>query len=145
MRSSYRLRAITERTTLADGTVLSAAQHGPAVSARHPLGTYVQDFEYVAGLGDLDEHNGRVCVTPEYPQGTYAYFVTLYAALAPEYPYTLGPTYYGTVAPGNTGPRSGHTTPTEPVWPGEPGGPDGRLTLTLGSRDFFWLQVQDEG
>ena len=37
------------------------------------------------------------------------------------------------------------TTPTEPVWPGEPGGPDGRLTLTLGSRDFFWLQVQDEG
>lgn len=39
-------------------------------------GTYVADYEYVAGLGDLDECNGRWCVTPEYPDGTYAYFLT---------------------------------------------------------------------
>ena len=25
--------------------------------------------------GDLDEHNGRYGRTPEYPNGTYAYFV----------------------------------------------------------------------
>lgn len=39
-------------------------------------GTFVEDFEYVAGLGDLDACNGRVTVTPEYPSGTYAYFLT---------------------------------------------------------------------
>lgn len=39
-------------------------------------GAFVNDYEYVEGLGDLDECNGRFCVTPEYPQGTYAYFLT---------------------------------------------------------------------
>ena len=27
--------------------------------------------------GDLDSHNGRYCRTPDYPKGTYAYFVGL--------------------------------------------------------------------
>lgn len=39
-------------------------------------GTYTQDYEYVAGLGDLDEHNGRFGVTPEYPDGIYHYYIT---------------------------------------------------------------------
>ena len=39
-------------------------------------GTYTQDFEYIAGSGDLDECNGRVGVTPEFPQGTYYYTIT---------------------------------------------------------------------
>lgn len=39
-------------------------------------GTYTQDFEYVAGSGDLDECNGRVGITPEYPNGIYHYFIT---------------------------------------------------------------------
>lgn len=39
-------------------------------------GTYVADYEYVPGLGDLDECNGRTCVTPEFPDGTYAYVLT---------------------------------------------------------------------
>ncbi len=39
-------------------------------------GTYVQDFEFVSGLGDLDECNGRTGVTPEYPDGTYYYVLT---------------------------------------------------------------------
>ncbi len=39
-------------------------------------GTYTQDFEYVTGLGDLDECNGRVGVTPEFPGGTYYYVIT---------------------------------------------------------------------
>lgn len=39
-------------------------------------GTYNQDFEYVEGLGDLDECNGRTGVTPEYPDGTYYYVLT---------------------------------------------------------------------
>lgn len=31
---------------------------------------------FYTGLGDLDENNGRFCVTPEFPNGTYAYFIT---------------------------------------------------------------------
>lgn len=39
-------------------------------------GRFAQDFEYVKGWGDLDECNGRLTVTPEYPQGIYCYFIT---------------------------------------------------------------------
>ncbi|HAA13409.1 MAG TPA: hypothetical protein DCE41_17655, partial [Cytophagales bacterium] len=39
-------------------------------------GTYIQDYEWVDGLGDLDECNGRYGVTPEYPNGTYYYVIT---------------------------------------------------------------------
>ena len=39
-------------------------------------GTFIQDFEYVEGLGDLDECNGRTGVTPQYPDGTYYYVLT---------------------------------------------------------------------
>jgi len=39
-------------------------------------GTFTQDYMYVAGAGDLDECNGRYGVTPEYPAGTYHYFIT---------------------------------------------------------------------
>lgn len=110
MRTSYRLRTMADRTTLPDGTVLNANQYGPAIGGQYPLGAYIEDIEYASGLGDLDEHNGRFCITPEYPGGTYAYFVTLDADLEPAYPYVLGPTYYGTVPAGNTGPGSGHNT-----------------------------------
>lgn len=39
-------------------------------------GTYTNDFEYIDGSGDLDQCNGRQTVTPEYPDGTYAYYLT---------------------------------------------------------------------
>ena len=39
-------------------------------------GTYVQDYEYAAGTGDLDECNGRVSTTAEYPAGIYHYDLT---------------------------------------------------------------------
>jgi hypothetical protein len=39
-------------------------------------GEFVQDYEYVNGSGDLDECNGRVAVTPENPDGIYAYHIT---------------------------------------------------------------------
>ena len=44
-------------------------------------GRFDQDYEYVAGLGNLDQCNGRNGPTPEYPQGIYQYFVTR------DYPY----------------------------------------------------------
>jgi len=39
-------------------------------------GIYSNDYEYVYGLGTLDEANGRNGVTPEYPNGTYYYVIT---------------------------------------------------------------------
>jgi hypothetical protein len=39
-------------------------------------GSFVQDYEYVASAGDLDQCNGRFGVTTEYPQGIYHYIIT---------------------------------------------------------------------
>jgi hypothetical protein len=39
-------------------------------------GVYSNDYEFVDGLGTLDEANGRTGVTPEYPGGTYYYVIT---------------------------------------------------------------------
>jgi hypothetical protein len=48
---------------------------------------FIEDYQYVEGLGDLDEHNGRYCITPEYPDGVYAYFATNI------FPFFIGDTY----------------------------------------------------
>jgi len=98
IRSSYRLRNITVRQTSPDGTPLLENQYGPAVAPPYVLGYYIEDFEYVAGLGDLDAHNGRTCVTPEFPGGTYTYFTTTNQDDTSAYPYAVGPQYYGVVA-----------------------------------------------
>ena len=42
----------------------------------YALGTFAQDWEYIDGSGDLDECNGRVGVTPEFPNGIYHYYAT---------------------------------------------------------------------
>ena len=39
-------------------------------------GTFVGDYEFKKGNGHLDDCNGRFCVTPDFPNGTYAYFLT---------------------------------------------------------------------
>lgn len=39
-------------------------------------GTYTQDYEYVKDSGDLDECNGMNIVSKEFPEGSYAYFLT---------------------------------------------------------------------
>lgn len=39
-------------------------------------GVYSNDYEYVLGLGTLDEANGRNGITPEFPNGTYYYVIT---------------------------------------------------------------------
>lgn len=62
MRSSYRLK-----------TTPDAGRPPTSVA---PMGTFTQDYEYVAGLGDLDECNGRTDASPEFPKGAYHYYVT---------------------------------------------------------------------
>ncbi len=39
-------------------------------------GTYVEDYQFVEGSGDLDEFNGLFLSTDEYPEGIYAYMIT---------------------------------------------------------------------
>lgn len=95
MRSSYQLRRISGRETWADGTRLTPGQYGPAVSAEFPLGTFVEDYEYVAGSGDLDAYNGAFVRTPEYPEGTYAYFLATDAAGRMAFPYLLAGRFHG--------------------------------------------------
>lgn len=55
-------------------------------------GAFIEDFTYAEGSGLLDQYNGRYAVTPEYPDGTYAYFLTFTNSglLIPKYPYIVG-------------------------------------------------------
>ncbi len=98
MRSGYRLRQIKRRTQLPDGTALTPAQFGPDVSEQFPLGAFVEDYEFAANVGDLDEFNGCFAKTPEYPAGTYAYFLTTDAAGRLAFPYLLAHRYHGQVS-----------------------------------------------
>ena len=83
--SSYQLKNISTRA------------NGPDVDATYHLGYFREDYEYIVSTGEdhLDEHNGRLCVTPEYPDGTYAYFATVDENWNSTYPYVVGPTFYG--------------------------------------------------
>ncbi len=105
-------------------TTLTAAQYGPNVNATFSLGRYTEDNDYLGDLGqtqgvgfDLDEYNGRWCVTPEFPGGTYAYFNVISANGNPAYPYNIGRQYYGTSTAGAV------TTITETVVTNFIGGP----------------------
>ena len=107
----------TGRTTLpiwasiAQGrsTQLASNQYGPNVGTEnHTLGHFIEDYAYKGNLGfaqgidfDLDLYNGRFCKTPEYPEGTYAYFVCIEADGTPVFPYNIGRWFYG-VASGGT-------------------------------------------
>ena len=60
-------------------------------------GYFIEDYSFTDS-GNLDIHNGRICKTPEFPQGVYAYFVgittdTTTSNLVPQYPYFIGDTY----------------------------------------------------
>lgn len=72
LKSSYRLRE--ERRP-----------SGPSNPGGKPDGTFLSDYEFQSGLGDLDRCNGRHCVTPDYPEGTYAYFLTSDWPVIPRY------------------------------------------------------------
>jgi len=95
IKSGFQLRNITARTLWADGTDVA---DGPVVSTTYPLGYFREDYEFVTHAGQedyLDAHNGRFCITPEYPNGIYCYFATVDANWNSAYPYVVGPYFYG--------------------------------------------------
>jgi hypothetical protein len=97
MKSSYSLRSISVRTHHAGNVDVP---DGPPISNNYPLGYYREDYAYTAHTDPdyLDDHNGRFCITPEYPNGTYAYFCTVDEDWNSAYPYAVGPTFYGQFA-----------------------------------------------
>ena len=114
MRSSYRLKT---GTRVAIGTE-------SAVPTGSYDGTYYEDYEYVAGLGDLDEHNGRIAYTPEKPSGMYAYYVTIDEDSLPVFPYVIGTKYYGKPEIANY-----ETTPSPETDPDFPAGDPDNLGI----------------
>jgi hypothetical protein len=97
-------------------------ENGPDVSSSFPIGRYIEDWAYLGDLikpstgkpyqlgvdFDLNEYNVRYCVTPEFPQGTYAYFLNIDARGAPVFPYNTNRFFFGN-------PTGGTATPSEAV------------------------------
>jgi hypothetical protein len=84
-------------------------------------GKFTADYEFVQGSGDLDECNGRFGVTPEFPEGTYHYYIT------DEFP-GIPRQWRGTPDPSfkKRGPGPGGRGPGGPGGPGSRPPPGGR-------------------
>ena len=94
MKSSYRLNSLRP--------------DGPP-TAIYPLGFFTEDYTYYENNDDsyLDRNNGRFCITPDFPKGTYAYFATVDPGNVassgafrnfkqPQFPYLIGDKYTST-------------------------------------------------
>ena len=111
--------AVTKRQNIPQWAVrlfnVSSNQTGPDVSTSYPLGRYMEDNDYLGDVintntgtdyqqgvdFDLDQYNGRWCVTPEFPNGTYAYFVAIDSNGTPVFPYDIGRAFYGSAVGGS--------------------------------------------
>jgi len=83
------------------GYILSLDSNRPPL----PPEFFVEDFKYFPSDDEtvLDENNGRFCKTPDFPNGTYAYFATFETALEsggifngfrkPKFPFLIGKNY----------------------------------------------------
>jgi hypothetical protein len=155
---------VTGRTTLplwaqaAEGrTNLTSSQYGPSttktpdMTGSFALGRYAEDNDYLGDLPtnltagvqwDLDRYNGRYCVTPDYPGGTYAYFVSINADGTSAFPYLIGRQFAGIVSGGTV------SSITEPVTTNFTGGANARLAITAVNADstgdvtLTWSSVQ---
>jgi hypothetical protein len=81
-------------------------------------GCFVEDFDYVAGSGDLDECGGRTGVTPEFPGGTYHYVLTEDFPFVPRFfRGTPDPSFARREGPGGPGGADGRHGPPPPRQP----------------------------
>ena len=113
------------------------AMTGPNNFATYPLGRYLEDNAYLRdlinpGTGssfvqsvdfDLNEWNTRWCVTPEFPNGTWAYFLCIASNGTPVFPYNISRTFFGTTQGGEV------ASITEPVTTNFVGGANAALVL----------------
>jgi hypothetical protein len=103
---------------MVSGYKLARVQKGRPSYNSFPNGFFANDYIFT-GDGDLDVHNGRFCVTPDYPNGVYAYFCTISEGIdtdgpftnyrRPVFPYAIGDTYKSTPIAFNFLARSNQT------------------------------------
>ncbi len=92
-------------TQMKSGYELNLNENRPPTSI-FPEGFFIEDYTHykVSDETVLDENNGRFCVTPDYPNGTYAYFLTINDKFSstsgifekyrePVFPYVIGENY----------------------------------------------------
>ena len=82
--------------TLSESVTLTA---GDTLTFEFLPGAFIEDYMYLPNYGTLDQYNGRYCVTPDFPNGTYAYFATQDTNNNPVYPYFIGSAFYGSLTP----------------------------------------------
>ena len=87
------LDSSSSKRILESGYVLDSTLVSDRPSGFVP-GFFVEDYRY-DDSGDLDIHNGRFCKTPDFPQGTYAYFagIATDGLYTPKFPYFVGERY----------------------------------------------------
>jgi len=122
------------------GPDLNINQQGPS-HASIPVPYYMEDyafkgdlpaFSYYDGTGafsesthyDMNQWNVRFCVTPEFPNGTWAYFTCIDASGAPTFPYNVTVQYYGDPSQGGA-----QATVTEALTTNWVGGADAPLNV----------------
>ena len=90
-----------EVTQIKSGYKLELKENRPPTSI-FPAEFFIEDFTWTESEDEsfLDKNNGRFCVTPDYPNGTYAYFATFETSNSsdglfknfkkPAFPYLIG-------------------------------------------------------
>ena len=103
---AYRTKSGGVVTQMKSGYTLDLKANRPSTSI-FPEGFFVEDYSHTNSTDEsvLDENNGRFCITPDYPEGTYAYFMTVDEKdvstsgvfknyKAPKFPYIIGDNYH---------------------------------------------------
>jgi len=114
-----------------NGGVISQMRSGYSIDLKNnrpptsifPEGFFIEDYTHKEVSSDdvLDENNGRFCITPEFPKGTYAYFVTVNDKFAesagifeknfkPVFPYVIGHNYKSIPNTFNFNPESNYNS-----------------------------------
>jgi len=102
---SYQKKEGGAITLMKSGYKLDLKPNRPQTSY-FPEGFFVEDYTHFDIDDDsvLDENNGRFCITPDYPNGVYAYFATVNPVSVdstgnfvgyrrPEFPYLIGKSF----------------------------------------------------
>jgi hypothetical protein len=90
-------------TRMSSGYTLKQNVSNRPPTSIYPSGFFVEDYEFTSS-GSLDRHNGRFCITPDYPNGVYAYFTTINSVTEssgpflnyrrPVFPYLIGDAFH---------------------------------------------------
>jgi hypothetical protein len=104
-------------TQIKSGYSLDLKPNRPPTSS-FPEEFFVEDFKWEESTDEsvLDANNGRFCITPDFPNGTYAYFATFEESIStdgvfknfkkPKFPYLIGDSFQAKSNSFNINPNS---------------------------------------